>query len=200
MDDEGVFWSPIYFFNLYWICYNITSVLCLFLFFWPRGIWDLSSLNEDQTHDACIGRWGLHHWTMREVPVPQFFILGVYPEVELPSHMRILFLILKESSYSFPQWLYHFIFPLRMQKSSSFSTSSPTLVCLLFAMPHGMPDVSSPTRMEPGPPVAAAWNPNHGIPNTCCFVFACLFLDSSQKYQQCEMSPYYCFDLNFSND
>ena len=69
-----------------------------------------------------------------------------------------------------------------------------------FAMPHGMPDVSSPTRMEPGPPVVAAWNPNHGIPNTCCFVFACLFLDSSQKYRQCKMLSYYCFDLNFPND
>ena len=124
------FGSSIYFFNLYWICNNITSVLCLFLFFWPWGIWDLSSLNKDQTHDACIGRWGLHRWTIREVPVPQFFILGIYPEVELLSHMRILFLILKDSSYSFPQWLYHFIFPLRMQKSSIFSTSSPTLICL----------------------------------------------------------------------
>ena len=94
---------------LFYVC------LFAFLFFWPRGFWDLSSPHRDQTHNPCIGRRGLNRWTVREVPVPQFFLLGIYPEVELPSHMMILFLILKESSYSFPQWLYHFIFPLRMQ-------------------------------------------------------------------------------------
>ena len=113
-----VLFGPSFFKKLYWICYNIASVLCLFVcfsFFWPRGFWDLSSPHRDQTHNPCIGRRGLNRWTVREVPVPQFFLLGIYPEVELPSHMMILFLILKESSYSFPQWLYHFIFPLRMQ-------------------------------------------------------------------------------------
>ena len=29
--------------SLYWICYNIVSVVCL-LVFWPQGMWDLSFL------------------------------------------------------------------------------------------------------------------------------------------------------------
>ena len=110
--------------NLLQCCFCFMFVCCCwFFFFWPRGIWDLSSPNKDQTHNPCIWRRGLNHWAAREVPDPQFFVLGIYPEVELLSHMMILFLILKESSYSFPQWLYHFIFPPRMQKRSGFSTS-----------------------------------------------------------------------------
>ena len=44
--------------NLYWICYNITSVLC-FVLFWPQGTWD----------PACCSLWGsqsrtrLRNWT-----------------------------------------------------------------------------------------------------------------------------------------
>ena len=168
--------------------------VCLFV--WPRGIWDLSSPNKDQTHNPFIGRRGLNHWTAREVSVPQFFILGIYPEVE-PSHI-ILFLVLKESSHSFPQWLHHFIFPPRMQKRSGFSTSYQHLFFFFFlAVPYGMPDVSSPTRMKLGLPAVAAWNPNHGIPNTC--VFVCFWIVAN-KYQQCEILSHYCFDLNFPND
>ena len=40
----------------------------MFLVFWPRGMWDLSSLTRDQTCTPCIGRWSLNHWTTREVP------------------------------------------------------------------------------------------------------------------------------------
>ena len=42
--------------------------LFFFLVFWPRGIWDLSSLTRDRTHAPCIGRQRLNHWTTREVP------------------------------------------------------------------------------------------------------------------------------------
>ena len=35
------------FLKFYWICYNITSVLCLF--FWLQGTWDLSSPTRDRT-------------------------------------------------------------------------------------------------------------------------------------------------------
>ena len=119
-----VFFGPPFFkkslLNLLQYCFCFMFV-CLFVCFWPRGIWDLSSPNKDQTHNPFIGRRGLNHWTAREVSVPQFFILGIYPEVE-QSHI-ILFLVLKESSHSFPQWLHHFIFPPRMQKRSGFSTS-----------------------------------------------------------------------------
>ena len=46
------------------------TILLLFyvLFFWPRGIWDLSSLIRDLTHIPCIGRQSLNHWATKEVP------------------------------------------------------------------------------------------------------------------------------------
>ena len=36
----------------------------VFWFFWPRGMWDLSSL----TCTPCTRRQSLNHWTAREVP------------------------------------------------------------------------------------------------------------------------------------
>ena len=61
------FFNVGHFLSLYWICYSTTSVLC-FVFFWWKGMWDLSSLTRDQIHTPCIGRWSLNHWTAREVP------------------------------------------------------------------------------------------------------------------------------------
>ena len=52
--------------NLYWICYNIASVLCFV--FLPQGMWDLSPPTRDWTWTPCLGRWTLNHWTTREVP------------------------------------------------------------------------------------------------------------------------------------
>ena len=46
--------------SLYWICYNIPSILCFV--FWPRSMWNLSSLIRDQTCTPCIGRRSLNHW------------------------------------------------------------------------------------------------------------------------------------------
>ena len=40
---------------------------CL-LFFWLRGIWDLSSLTRDHACNLCTLRWTLNHWTTRKVP------------------------------------------------------------------------------------------------------------------------------------
>ena len=37
------------------------------LVFWPRGMWDLSSLSRNQTCTPCVGRWSLNHWTARDV-------------------------------------------------------------------------------------------------------------------------------------
>ena len=34
----------------------------------PHSMWDLSSPTRDRTHNPCIGRWSLDHWTTREVP------------------------------------------------------------------------------------------------------------------------------------
>ena len=39
----------------------------MFLVFWRRGVWDLSSPTRDRTRTPCIGRWSLHHWAAREV-------------------------------------------------------------------------------------------------------------------------------------
>ena len=35
--------------------------------FWPRGMWDFSSLTRDQIHTPCLGRGSLNHWTTKEV-------------------------------------------------------------------------------------------------------------------------------------
>ena len=43
------------------------SLLFLFCFFWPGGMWDLSSQTRDPTHTAYIERQTLNHWTTREV-------------------------------------------------------------------------------------------------------------------------------------
>ena len=40
----------------------------MFWFFWPRGMWDLTSLTRNWIRTPCIGRWSLNHWTAREVP------------------------------------------------------------------------------------------------------------------------------------
>ena len=56
--------------NLYWICYNIVSVV----FFWQRGRWDPSSLTKDGTRTPCIGSGSLNHWTVRGVPLVLVFI------------------------------------------------------------------------------------------------------------------------------
>ena len=51
--------------SLYWICYNIASVLT-FWFFGLRHVG--SSLGaEIETPVLCIGSWSLNHWTTREV-------------------------------------------------------------------------------------------------------------------------------------
>ena len=45
------------------------SLLFYVLVFWPRGMWDLSSLTRDRTCTPCIGRRSLNHWNAREVPL-----------------------------------------------------------------------------------------------------------------------------------
>ena len=56
----------IFFLSLYWICYNIASILC-FLAMRHYGI-ILTNRSKDRTHMPCIGRWSLRHWTAREIP------------------------------------------------------------------------------------------------------------------------------------
>ena len=40
----------------------------MFLVFWPRGMWDLSSPTRDRTHTSCIGRRSPNHCATKEVP------------------------------------------------------------------------------------------------------------------------------------
>ena len=56
------------------VFFEFVVILLLFyvLVFWPRGMWDLSSLTRDQTRTPCIGKQSPNHWTTREVPVPVF--------------------------------------------------------------------------------------------------------------------------------
>ena len=49
---------------------EFVTILLLLYVFWPRGMWDLSSLTRDQTCMPCIGRWSPNLWTTREVPPP----------------------------------------------------------------------------------------------------------------------------------
>ena len=47
----------------------ITVLLLSYVWvFWPRDMWDLTSLTGDQTHTPCI-EWqmGIKHWAAREV-------------------------------------------------------------------------------------------------------------------------------------
>ena len=53
--------------SLYWICYNIASVVSV-LDFWPWVRWDLRSLTRDWTLTSCLGRQSLNPSTTREVP------------------------------------------------------------------------------------------------------------------------------------
>ena len=59
------YWILIFFKNLYWICYNSTSVL-----------WGMGSQFPDQGSNPhpCIGRQSLNHWIIREVPEFLFLI------------------------------------------------------------------------------------------------------------------------------
>ena len=77
-----------YFKILYWICYNIASVLWVLFssFFWLRGMWGLCSLTRDRTCIPCIGRQSLNHWITREVPSYLFSSLKFSPS---PFHLTV---------------------------------------------------------------------------------------------------------------
>ena len=61
-------------FCLMWTIFKVfiefVTILLLFhvLVFWPRGMWDLSSLTRDWTCTPSAGRQSLNHWTAREIP------------------------------------------------------------------------------------------------------------------------------------
>ena len=56
---------------------ELVTILLLFyvLFFWPQGMWDLSSQTRGQTHTPCIGKQSRNHWTAREVPCLWSFLI-----------------------------------------------------------------------------------------------------------------------------
>ena len=74
-----------YFLNLLQYCF-----WDFFFFFWPWGMWDLSSPARDWTCSPCIGRQSLHHWTAREVPkLPFKDHNGGEEKGILPCHLKV---------------------------------------------------------------------------------------------------------------
>ena len=60
--------------SLYWICYNIASVLSSD--FWPLDMWwDLSFPARDRIHTPCTGRWSLNQWITKEAPRIVIYLL-----------------------------------------------------------------------------------------------------------------------------
>ena len=55
-----------HFSSLYWIRYNIPSVLCFVLL--AASMWDLNCLTRGWTHTSFTGRWILNHWNARDFP------------------------------------------------------------------------------------------------------------------------------------
>ena len=45
----------------------ILGVVFMFLSFWRRSMWDLSSLTRDGTHTPCTGRRNVNHWATRDI-------------------------------------------------------------------------------------------------------------------------------------
>ena len=81
------FFFPFLFFKIFlmWTIFKVfidfVTILPLFyvLFFWPRGIWDLSSLTRDQTRTPSTARRSPNHWTAKEVPSLCFSNLYSFP-------------------------------------------------------------------------------------------------------------------------
>ena len=84
-------------------------VLGFFFFFWPWGMWYLSSLIRDQTHTPCMRRQSFKHWTTREVQ-HQFLMLETsvdlgpvasgssqnwFQEFVIPPALQVIFCMLK---------------------------------------------------------------------------------------------------------
>ena len=65
---------------LMWTIFKVfiefVTILPLFhvLAFWPRGMWEPSSLTRDGTRTPCTGRQSLSHWTAREVPISHILL------------------------------------------------------------------------------------------------------------------------------
>ena len=61
------------------------------------------------------------------------FFLDKHPGMELLGYMVVLFLLLKQLPYCFPQWLHQFTFPPKVYKHSFYSKPLPKfIICRLF--------------------------------------------------------------------
>ena len=104
------------------------------------SIWDLSSQTRDQTLAPALEALSLKHWTTREAPAGYtskngidesfgnslFYIFNLL--INLFNHLVTLCLICR----TFPKWLYHFTFPLKVYESFIYFTSLSILhvICL----------------------------------------------------------------------
>ena len=68
---KDLFFLLDHFSSLFWIRYNMASVLCFG--FLPWGMWDPSSQTRGQTCNPCTGRQSANHWTIWKVPQNQFW-------------------------------------------------------------------------------------------------------------------------------
>ena len=78
------FFNADHFKSLYWICYNVASVLCFWFFGHKACVISAPWLEIEPAFIPCIGRWSLNHWTSRKVPSPT--ILECLPP---PIHKHI---------------------------------------------------------------------------------------------------------------
>ena len=87
--------------------------------------------------DEWIKKWW-YIYTMEYIRLFQFwFLQGICLGVGLLGHMVVLFLVLKESPYHLPQWLYQFTFPPAVQEGSLLSIPTPAfIVCRFFDDVH----------------------------------------------------------------
>lgn len=99
--------------------------------FLPRGVWDLSSPNRAQSCIPSTGRWGLKHWTAREVHSSYYFneqatlpVLAIYLWKYAYTAMNFS---LKPKGLSHPCTLFDIIYIILATLCSRYCSSIPIL-------------------------------------------------------------------------
>ena len=107
------------FFKIFKVFIEFLTILLLlyFVFFWPQGLWDLSSPTRDWTCTPGIGRWSLNLWTTREV-----LELGLLNHL-VPSYYLCCTL----------QWHFHFTIVGVILPKPDFTANAVSLFFYLFS-------------------------------------------------------------------
>ena len=147
-----ILWFFFFRFFFMWTTFKVfiefVTILLLFyvLLFWPRGMWDLSSLTRDQTCTLWTRRWRLNHWTARGVP---------------SSLLKLSFLLFNKicllsdfiSGWSGVNWSFSLVAALSQEAQSA-------LVHVLLALDSDVPNlIANPFVFPPlMPPLLYAWS------------------------------------------